>query len=370
MEQKHNLSDYRTRLLNALKVGARRSASDASDPIQVFINDRRVGQLNGGGTETRFQLINLAHIDSVYFRSEDGVMLGGLSAPEYGHRSCRIPLSGDMIELRVQNNSQGGSVNAIFIPAPGLWHRAWQTLTSVVPAIVRRPPSVIIPGMRAVAFTQVLLAITVIGLASDRMTGWLTPEHAALPVTPKEAPWAAPLSDVAKLEQQLVDLTRMQRKVMETIQTQQQGMTQIQQTMTKLSSTQETVVSSVLTVKQEMEQRRKGSGRDMDRVKRLLMTKAQTEQEQLEAEIHSLIIANDRLSKEMATLEQNNLDLKKKLKSAEIDVSISTVSDPEKSMVARQAEAAQPTQSSQAVEAKPGLARPSPTTFLVSDDFD
>lgn len=370
MEQEHNLSDYRARLLNALQVGGRRSAGGASDQVQVFINDRRVGLLNGGGTETRFQLISLAHIDSVYLRSEDGVMLGGLSAPEYGYRSCRIPLSGDMIELRVQNNPQGGSVNAIFIPAHGLCHRAWQTLTGMVAAIVRRPASAIIPGMRAVAFTQVLLAIAVIGLASDRMTGWLTPEHAALPVTPKEAPWAAPLAEVTKLEQQLGDLTRMQVKVMETIQTQQQGMTQIQRTMTKLSSTQETVVSSVLTVKQEMEQRRKGSGRDMDRVKRLLMTKAQTEQEQLEAEIHSLTVANDRLSKEMENLEQNNLDLKKKLKSAGLDVSISIVSDPEKSMVARQAEVNQPTQSPQAVEARPGLARPSPTTFLVSDNFE
>ncbi len=370
MAQEHNLSDYRARLLHALQVGGRRSAGGASDPVQVFINDRRVGLLNGGGTETRFQLISLAHIDSVYLRSEDGVMLGGLSAPECGYRSCRIPLSGDMIELRVQNNSQGGSVSASFITAPDLWGRAWQTLTSMVSVMALRPTNAIVPGMRAVAFTQVLLAVAVIGLASDRMTGWLTPERAAPSVTPKEAPWAAPLADVTKLEQQLGNLTRMQAKVMETIQTQQQGMTQIQQTMTKLSSTQETVVSSVLTVKQEMEQRRKGSGRDMDRVKRLLMTKAQTEQEQLEAEIHSLTVANDRLSKEMENLEQNNLDLKKKLKSAGLDVSRSTVSDPEQSMMARWAEVDPPTQSPQAIEAKPGLARSSPTTFLVSDDFE
>lgn len=370
MAQEHNLSDYRARLLDAIKVGARRSAGGASDQVQVFINDRCVGMLNGTGTEATLQMVTHSHIDSVYLRSEDGVLLGGLSAPEFGFRSRRIPLSGNTIELRIHNNTQGGSVSAGFVPTPGLWSRAWRTMSGLISVTALRPANAIVPGMRAVAFTQVLLAAAVIGLASDRMTGWLTPERVAPPVTPKEAPWAAPLAEVTKLEQQLGDLTRMQAKVMETIQTQQQGMTQIQRTMTKLSSTQETVVSSVLTVKQEMEQRRKGSGRDMDRVKRLLMTKAQTEQEQLEAEIHSLTVANDRLSKEMENLEQNNLDLKKKLKSAGLDVSISTVSDPEQSMMARRAEVDQQTQSPQAVEARPGLARPSSPAFLVSGDFD
>lgn len=370
MEQEHDLSDYRGRLLQALTRSARRSACGASSPIHVFINDRRVGMLNGAGTESTLQMVTHSHIDSVYLRSEDGVLLGGLSAPEFGFRSRRIPLSGNTIELRIHNNAQGGSVSAGFITLPGLWSRAERTISGLVSVMALRPVNAIVPGMRAVVFTQMLLAATVIGLASDRMTGWLTPERVVPPVTPKEAPWAAPLAEVTKLEQQLGDLTRMQAKVMETIQTQQQGMTQIQRTMTKLSSTQETVVSSVLTVKQEMEQRRKGSGRDMDRVNRLLMTKAQTEQEQLEAEIHSLTVANDRLSKEMENLEQNNLDLKKKLKSAGLDVSISTVSDPEQSMMARRAEVDQQTQSPQAVEARPGLARPSSPAFLVSDDFD
>ena len=370
MEHEHDLSNYRGRLLQALTGSARRSACDASSPIHVFINDRRVGMLNGAGTEATLQMVTHSHIDSVYLRSEDGVLLGGLSAPEFGFRSRRIPFSGHTIELQIHNSAHGGSVSANFITAPDLWSRAWRTMSGLASIMTQRSTRAIAPGMRAVAFTQVLLATAVIGLASDRMTGWLTPEREALPVTPKEAPWAAPLAEVTKLERQLGDLTRMQAKIVETIQTQQQGMTQIQRTMTKLSSTQETVVSSVLTVKQDMEQRRKNSGRDTDRMTRLVITKAQTEQEQLEAEIHSLTIANDQLSKEMADLEQNNLDLKKKLKSAGVDVSVSTVSDPEQSMMARRAEVDQPTQSPQAVEARPGLAGPSPTALLVSDDFD
>ena len=370
MAQEHNLSDYRVRLLNVLKVGARRSAGGASDPVQVFINDQRVGLLTGAGIEATLQIVNHTHIDSVYLRSEDGILLGGLSAPESGFRSSRIPFSGHTIELRIHNTAQGGSVTAGFVPAPGLWTRAWQTLSGLASVMAKGPERAIVPGMRAVAFTQVLLAVAVIGLASDRMTGWLTPERAALPVTPKEAPWAAPLAEVTKLEQQLGDLTLMQAKIVETIQTQQQGMTQIQRTMTKLSSTQETVVSSVLTVKQEMEQQRKGSGRNMDRMTRLLMTRAQTEQEQLEAEIHSLTVANDRLSKEMANLEQNNVDLKKKLKSAGLDVSKSTLSGHASPMVARQTDMAKSAQSPQVAESTPGQAGPLTNTFLVSDDFD
>ena len=95
MEQEHNLSDYRVRLLNALKGGVRRSGRGASDPIQVFINDRRVGLLNGAGTKATLQVIRHSPIDSVHLRSEDGALLGGLFAPEYGFRSSRIPISGD-----------------------------------------------------------------------------------------------------------------------------------------------------------------------------------------------------------------------------------------------------------------------------------
>ena len=365
MEEERDLANYRVRLLDALRVSVRRSACGTSDPIQVFINERRVGLLDGAGTEATLQVQTHTRIDTVQLRSEDGVLLGGLCAPEYGYRTGRIALSRDTIELRVHNNAQGGSVSACFIPAPSLWHRAWHSLTEGTRTASPKPSRTVIPGMRAVAFTQVLLAATVIGLAADRVTGWLTPERAPLAVTPTEAPWAAPLSEVAKLEQQLGELARMQAKAVETIQTQQQGMTQLQRTMAKLSSTQETVASSVLTVKQEMEQRRKGSGRDIDRMTRLLMSKAQTEQEQLEAEIHSLTVANDRLSREMANLEQRNQDLKKKLKSAGLEVSKATVSDQDKPMVARQAEDLDPPQPPQVAEARPAPQQP-PFLFWVT----
>lgn len=359
MESERRLAEYRARLLAALSPSGHRSACDTSDPIQVFVNERRAGLLEGAGSEATLQLQSHARIDNVHLRSEDGILLGGLSAPEYGFRASRIPLMRAAVELRVQNFSQGGSVSAVFIPAPDFWHRTWQALAGVTDTIARRPATVAAPGMRTVAFTQALLAIALVGLAADRMTGWMTPERMPLPVTPTEAPWAASLAEVAKLEQQLGELGQLHAKAVDTIQMQQQGMAQLQRAMTKLSSTQETVASGMLTVKQDMEQRRKGSGQEVERMARMLMSKAQTEKEELEGEIHSLMIANDRLSKELTQIGQNNQDLKIRLQSAGVDVSKAPLSDRDKPMVARQSELTPPPAPPQTADARPAIPQPS-----------
>jgi septal ring factor EnvC (AmiA/AmiB activator) len=52
-----------------------------------------------------------------------------------------------------------------------------------------------------------------------------------------------------------------------------------------------------------------------------LISRAQNAQEELQAEIHSLTIANDRLSKERLDLERSNQELKQRLKAAGVDVS-------------------------------------------------
>lgn len=359
MNTEHEFSGYREHLLNAIRTGSRRSGCGASDPIHVFVNQRRVGLLESTGAEATLQVQSQTAVDSVQLRSEDGVLLGGLSAPENGFRSCRIALTRSAIELRVHNTAQGGSVNAVLLPLQGFWHRARQAWSRAADGAAPRPLAG--SGSRALAFTQILLALTLAGLVADRFTGWMTPVKPPLTVTPAEASWAAPLAEVTKLEQQLIELSRMQAKVAETIQTQQQGMAQIQRTMAKVSSTQETVAASVLTVKQEMEQRRKSTGRDTDRMTRVLMSKALSEQEQLEAEIHSLVIANERLARERAQLEQHNQELNKRLKTAGTDVSKAAVPDREKTVVAQQSA---PPPSPQVAEAKAD--QPSPFLFWVT----
>lgn len=348
MESEQDYTGYREHLLSGMKTGSRRAVCGESDPIHVFVNQRRVGLLDGAGSEATLQVQSQTRIDSVQLRSEDGVLLGGLSAPEYGFRSSRIALTRDAVELRVHNTAQGGSVSAVFLPAPGLWHRAWRAWGGIGDHTAPRPVAVAASGTGALVFAQVLLAVVLAGLVADRLTGWMTPPSPPLSVTQTEAPWAAPLAEVTKLERQLVELAQMQSKAIDTIQSQQQGMAQLQRSMAKLSSAQETVASSVLTVKQEFEQRRKGSGRETDRVARVLMSKAFSEQEQLEAEIHSLVIANERLSRERAQLELNYQDLKKRLKSAGQDISKATLQDRDGSMVTQQSVLSQPPQLAEA----------------------
>lgn len=334
MEQDRDLEDYRACLIDGLKVSARRSACSSSDPIHVFVNEHRVGALDGGGTETTFQLQTQARIHTVQLRSDDGVLLGGLAAPEYGLRTAHIPISGDTVQLHIHNTAQGGSATAMFIPAPSSWRRIWKTLTGSAGAAVRLPTVMMAPRIRLVAVAQVLLAIVVVGLAADRIAVWMAPERTSSLVTQGEAPWAASLAEVTKLEQQLGELAQMQTKAVDTIQLQQHDMAQLQSAITKLSSIQDKVVSNMVTVRQEMEKQQKGSGREVKQMTRLLMGKALSEQEQLEAEIHSLTVANDRLSQKMVGLEQDNEELKKKLKAAGLEVSKAVVQTPQPSQSA------------------------------------
>ncbi|MCC6139685.1 MAG: hypothetical protein IT389_03615 [Nitrospira sp.] len=336
MDSEPERTGYREHLLDVIRTGARRTGCGASEPIHVFVNQQRIGQLDGAGTEATLQVRHQTPIESVHLRSEDGVLLGGLSTPEYGFKSSRIALMRDAVELRVQNTAQGGVVSAVFLPAPGLWHRARRAFGRIVGQGAPRPVAAAGSGGRILAVAQILLAIVLIGHFADRITGWTTPATQPLPVIQADIPQAAPLSEVAKLEQQLIELAQTQTKTIETIQTQQQGMAQLQRTMAKLSTAQESVASNVMTVAQELEHSRKGTEHNVDRMTRVLMNKNRSEREQLEAEIHSLLIANDQLSRERTQLEQNYQELKKQLTSSGQDISKTTVPDRDKLVMAQQ----------------------------------
>jgi hypothetical protein len=322
MEQDKDLADYRARLLDGLKERTSRSTCGPSDPVQVFVNERRVGCFGGRETDATVQFHCQGRVDHVQLRSEDGVLLGGLSAPELGFRAARIPLSRDSVEIRIHNSAQGGSASAVFIPAPRRWHQLGGGIAGSARASDRdRPATGVAPSPRVVLVTQALLAIIVLGLAADRITAWMTPGRPAFLVTGAEAPQPAAPAEVAKLERRLDDVARMHTKTAEALQSQQQGMAQLQLAIAKLSSAQDAVASGMRTVRQEMEGRQKGGGRELPQMTRMLMSQAQTDQEHLEAEILSLTRANERLSKEMAGLVEQNRDLEKKLKSTGLDVS-------------------------------------------------
>ncbi|MBH0200977.1 MAG: hypothetical protein HP496_01420 [Nitrospira sp.] len=329
MGHEEELETYRSQLLESLS--SRPTICGVSDPIQVYVNERRVGELEGAGIGAALRVQCVDHIETVQLRAEDGTLLGGLTAPECGFRTDRVRLSADTVELSVYNMAQGGTLGALLIPAPSFWSRAWKSIADAADRLVaRRAEPAIAYGMRGVAFTQALLAIAVVGLVADRMTTWGTSERPLSSVVQTATLSAAPAADMAKLEQQLHELARMQAKVDDALGSQQKGMVQLQQAMVKLSSTQESFESNVLTVREEMEKRLEAVGHETDRQTRQMASRGRVEQEQLEAAIQSLTADNARLSREVVSLEEHNQALKTKLQTAVVSASKAVDPSPER----------------------------------------
>jgi hypothetical protein len=95
-------------------------------------------------------------------------------------------------------------------------------------------------------------------------------------------------------------------------------------------------------VKEELEKHQGSSGREADHTPRHPANKGQVEQEQLEVAIHSLSADNDRLSKEVASLEGQNQALKTKLQTAV--ASASKAVDPSPERLLKMADSLQATQ--------------------------
>lgn len=362
MGQEEDLELYRSRLLESLS-SRRCSVRGSSDPIQVYVNERRVGELEGAGIGAMLQVQCLDHIETVQLRTEEGTLLGGLAAPEYGFRMHRVRLSGDTVELCVHNTAQGGTFSAQLSPAPTFWSRVRKSIVDVADRLAaHRPDAALASGMRTVAFTQALLAIAVVGLVADRMTTWMAPEPTSSPVALSEVRPVSQIVETARLEQQLDEVARKQEQLGDALGdalgAQQKGMAQLQQAVARLSSTQESVETSVQTVRQELEkQQALVASREVERAVHQLSNKAQMRHGQIETAIHSLTVDNDRMSKEIAGLEQYNQDLKNKLLAVGLNASKGVDSNADKQ--ARQAELMQPAQQPQVAQGEQtGQAQP------------
>jgi chaperonin cofactor prefoldin len=354
MVQEEDLELYRSQLLDSMSERPSHSVRGLLDPIQVYVNERRVGELKGAETETTLHVHGVDHIETVQLRTEDGRLLGGLVAPESGFRTNRVRLSHDTVELCVQNTAQGGSLSAVFMPAPSFWSRTWNILTDVADRwMVKRPEAAMAYGMRTVAFTQVLLAIAVVGLVADRVMIWITPEHTVAATAQAEALRTASITEIEQLAKQLRELRSMQTKVGDALQSQEKGMTLLHQTMARLSSTQESVASSVVMVKEEMEKRQEGPERDADRPAQLPAGKGLVDQDQFEVAIHGLAADNERLSKQIAGLEEHNRTLTAKLQTAIAHVAKAVEQSPER-LVAREVDIARKHQLVPVVDSRQG----------------
>ena len=347
MGYEEGLETYRSQLLQSLSSQLSRSVRGGSDPIQVYVNERRVGELEGVGVNATLHVKSLDHIETIQLRTEDGTLLGGLVAPDYGYRTSRIRLASDVVELCVHNTAQGGSLSAVFVPAPSFWSRTWKVLGDMADRLaIRRPDAALAHSMRTIAFTQALLVLMVVGLGFDRLVTWMDPEGSLSFIGQPAALRTVSMTEMDKLEQQLGDLARMQQKVGETLVSQQKGIAQLHQTMAQLSSSHESVASSVVMVKEEMEKRQEGS--DTDRPTQRLVSDF-VQREQLEATIKSLTVDNARLSNELARLEEHSQTLSAKLQKANVNAA-KAVDPTTDRLLASQADAARKNQSLQVAE--------------------
>ncbi len=353
MGYEEDIEAYRTQLLQSLSSPTSRSVSGVSDPIQVYVNERRVGQLEGAGMDATLHVQSLDHIETIQLRTEDGTLLGGLVAPEYGYRTSRILLSSDAVELCVHNTAQGGSLSAVFVPAPSFWSRMGKTLADIADRLaIRRPDTAIAHSMRTVAFTQALLAVMVVGLVLDRVAVWMGAEQMLTFGVKPEALRTVSVTEMEKLEQQLGALARMQEKVGEALDSQQKGMAQLHQTMAKLSSSQESVASRVVMAreeKEEMEKRQASPEPETDRATPHPASRGVVDQEQLEVAIRSLTEDNAKLSREVASLEERNQTLTAKLQIVSVNASKAVDPNPER-LLATQGDVARKSQSLQVAE--------------------
>ncbi|MBX3334683.1 MAG: hypothetical protein KF876_11210 [Nitrospira sp.] len=337
MGYEEELEAYRSQRLESLSNQPSRSVRGGSDPIQVYVNERRVGELEGVGVDATLHVKNLEHIETIQLRTEDGILLGGLVAPEYGYRTSRIQVSSDAVELCVHNTAQGGALNAAFVPAPSYWSRTWKALADVADRLaIRRPDTAIAHSMRTVAFTQALLAILVVGLVVDRMTIWMNPERMLVSVGQSEALRTVSVTEMEKLEHQLGELARIQEKVGTALETQQKGMAQLHQTMAKLSSSHESVASSVVMVKEEMEKRQEGIGSETERATKPPAGRGLVDQDQLELAVRNLVEDNAKLSREVASLEERNVTLAAQVQTARMTASKAEDPNPERLLASQE----------------------------------
>lgn len=339
MEQDNDLSDSSARILDRLNMQGSQSTDSPSDEIQVFVNDRRVGCLGGKDADASFQFQRQGCVDQIQLRTEDGLVIGSLSAPECGFRAVRIPLSRGTVELRIRNTAEGGSAAAVFTPRLRRWPGLLRTMAESTRAMISpQTSSAAARGMRAVVVTQALLAVVVLGVAADRIAPWIIPERPGHSAANVEVPPAASPVDVAKLEQQLGDLARMQAKTWEMVQSQQQGMDQLQEAVAKLPSFPNDGRVRMSVAKQKAEGLKEGSDKDITHVSPASRSKAQTDQNRLEAEIQHLTAVNTRLSKEVAGLVEQNHDLERKLKTARPETAKAAVARQESGLMAQRSE--------------------------------
>lgn len=328
MEQHTHLDRYRDRLLERLRRQLRPERTKDVDCLQVFVNQECIGTLDCAAKRpTLVYTSRERRVQMVEIRSDTGTLVAGMCAQEQemGVKTGQFTWSRQTIEITVHNRADGGSLKVSYQAAPAWLPRLLgvrATLTGLATGERSAGPA----WPKAWAISHAVLAAAVLFLLADRSLDWWQPQGA---VTEGVADTSAgmvqkaqlPQADFDRLQNKLDDVVHQLGVALETVRTQQEEITDLRRTLEVVTKTQERLNTNVLTVQREAGSRHKGVQREVESLTRLLLSKAQEEREQLRAELQSLTIANDMLTKEVADLGTQNRELKDKLKSAGVDVS-------------------------------------------------
>ncbi len=335
MEPDSQLSLYRKHLLETLSRRASWGPEDELCRLQVFVNHERVGALDCTRSDPSFLFTGRDRIiHTVEIRSENGRLVGGVCAPEYGLRTARFPLSRHAVEATIHNGSDGGTVALRFLHAHAWWRRAhaaaadWAGHAGLLPREGAWMPLLV--------GTQAAVAAAVLFLVVDRFMG----APVSIP-TPTASPTHE--AQVVRLEQAMERLIQDREATQQIVQRQQDELAKVAQMLKTVATTQQKLGSDVVAVQQVVAGKEQSSDGDMEQLTRVLLGKAETERQQMRRELHSLTAANEALSKQLSTLAGHTEDLKSRLTPTDVDVSkTKPVADKEIMVAEKPAEANAP----------------------------
>lgn len=331
MEQDAHLNAYRQRLLESLQDLPKRRRDERPDTLQVFVNHECVGSLNCRSSDPTFAFASRERsIHSFEVRTETGMLLGGLSAPELGLKSQRLSWPGYSLDVIIHNRLEGGSLRVAYAAAPAWWSRLGRAVTG----LVSTGPASESPafGLRAMLLAQVALLVAVTFLIGDRLFDRV--QQAEQTVGAVQQTQRELASAVQSAMQTQGTINRLEEKVNQVLQAQassvavtegnQRAIVIVQRAMDELAQQQRQVGTQVVSV-QHMEEHQERVARqanlEVERMAKVMMSQMQTDREELRDELHSLSLANEHLAKQVSSLEKKNQDLVNRLKTAGMDVS-------------------------------------------------
>jgi len=320
MEQE--LNDYREHLLNALEEQPKRTREERPALVQIFVNHECVGSVDCTKSDPSYSFASRERsIQNLELRNESGALVGGVSAPEAGMKSARIPLDRGCLHIQIQNKVEGGSAKVSFQQAPSWWARVGGT-AFWSPSVHRgttRPA-----WTPAFAIAQVVLAVAVTGLLVDRLPGWLGTDRSSTLLQEQRSTQQAMRVQFDRFEQRMGQLANDQQAVMSSAKSGQEQLVQLSRQFDAVSQTQQKLATQVVAAQEELQVVKGGVVEEIQNGVRVAFAKTEAEQQAVRQELHSVKSVNETLIKQVALLEGKNRELHARLALATIEIAKAT----------------------------------------------